>query len=635
MHPQARFFVRVARLLTLAAAFTALPAADVRGQSGVNESWRDSAGNWTGRRHALDPAGNLLVLGDTVVGDVIQVRKYSPAGQLLWSRIYDPAERVVSFWIATDPDGNAWVAAARITGSQNSRVGFLVLKYDSQGSLIFTDVTAGGMAVRAVTDSAGNGYVIGNGWITGGADTYMVVKYAPDGRRLWTGFLESGSSTFLAGPTSLALSPDETRLAVTGGNFSTTWRSFSLAMFDTASGQRLWNHLDTSNYGGRDVAFSPDGASVYVGSTNVTVSPMAMALARFDLAGHRIFSRSYADGNALVRIALDTAGNVVAVGTALPLPGSAYRDWMTIKTDAAGTQLWSRRYDATRTNDEVPEWVTVDGAGAVYVAGMGGPSPSTGNVSFLKPVTLKYDAVGTPVWAIFDGGNAQVTVSDSEGGSVFTLASGQMTSARFEQTGSADPVPAAPTQLVATGDFNGVESRINLAWTDNATSEFWHAVERCAGAGCSGFVEIGRALGENGTGFRDTPLPSGATYTYRVRAVGFTGTSGYSNPATASTPGSAPPPVPTAPMSLAASASVRRRIDLTWTNTAADATSITVQRCTGTTCTAFADVARLAATATSWADLGVKSRTTYRYRLYASGDAGTSPYSNIASATAR
>ena len=70
-------------------------------------------------------------------------------------------------------------------------------------------------------------------------------------------------------------------------------------------------------------------------------------------------------------------------------------------------------------------------------------------------------------------------------------------------------------------------------------------------------------------------------------------------------------------------------------DTAADATSITVQRCTGTTCTAFADVARLAATATSWADLGVKSRTTYRYRLFASGDAGTSPYSNIASATAR
>jgi len=31
----------------------------------------------------------------------------------------------------------------------------------------------------------------------------------------------------------------------------------------------------------------------------------------------------------------------------------------------------------------------------------------------------------------------------------------------------------------------------------------------------------------------------------------------------------------------------------------------------------------------------VRSRTTYRYRLYASGDAGISPFSNVASATAR
>jgi len=142
--------MRIVRFLLLAAALTTLAAAEVQAQSGVTESWRDSAGNWTGRKHALDPAGNLLVVGDTVVGDIIQVRKISPAGQLLWSRIYDPAERVVSYWIATDFAGNAWIAAARITGSQNSRVGFLVLKYDAQGNLLFVDATAGGLAVPGI-----------------------------------------------------------------------------------------------------------------------------------------------------------------------------------------------------------------------------------------------------------------------------------------------------------------------------------------------------------------------------------------------------------------------------------------------------------------------------------------------------
>ena len=93
--------------------------------------------------------------------------------------------------------------------------------------------------------------------------------------------------------------------------------------------------------------------------------------------------------------------------------------------------------------------------------------------------------------------------------------------------------------------------------------------------------------------------------------------------------------VPTAPTNLAATSSTRGRINLTWINTATDATSITVQRCSGSSCTGFVAVAQLAATATSWTDTGVKSRSTYRYRVSASNAVGKSEYSNIASATAR
>jgi predicted phage tail protein len=262
---------------------------------------------------------------------------------------------------------------------------------------------------------------------------------------------------------------------------------------------------------------------------------------------------------------------------------------------------------------------------------MGGPTPSIGNVSYLKLVTLKYDSTGTPIWVTFNGGNAQVTVDEVGEGSVFTLATAQMTSARFDQTGVSDPVPATPTQLTGAGYFNGVEFRIDLAWTDHATNEFYYAIERCAGAGCSNFVEIGRTLGEDSSGFRDAPVTTGATYTYRVRAVGFTGNSGYSNTAEVATPAT----VPAAPANLSASSSTRRRIDLRWINTATNATSITVERCTGSTCTGFAAIAQLAATATSWTDVRLRSGTTYRYRVYASNGEGNSPYSNIASATAR
>jgi hypothetical protein len=628
MRTELRFLPRAVGQVLLAAALTAV-AAPAYAQSGVTEVWRDVGGNWSGDRHALDPDGNLLVVGDNAASQ-IQVRKLSPAGQLVWSRIYAPEERVASYWIATDPAGNAWIAAARLTGSSNTRVGFIVLKYDPDGNLLFAESGPGSRATRVVTDAAGNAYVVGVGWTTGAADAYMVVKYAPDGRRLWTGFLESNSTAFLSVANSAALSPDQTRLVVAGGSSSLTFRAFSVALFNATTGQRLWNYVDSARFAALDVAFAPDGLSVFVGDTDIFANPQAIALHKFNLAGNLLFRRSYPQGLAFVRLAVDASSNVVATGTALPLPGSAYRDWMTIKTDAAGTLLWARRYDATHTNDEVPGWVTVDTADSVYVAGMGGPSPTTGNVSFLKPVTLKYDAAGNPIWTTFNGGDAQVTVDS--GGSVFTLGTGQMTSVRFEQTGASDPVPAAPTPLTASGYFDGVEHSINLFWPDNATNEFGYAVERCPGTACSNFEQVGR-IGENATGFRDRPLPAATTYTYRVRALGFVANSAYSNTATASTGGTPDPP--TAPLYLFAISTARRTIYLAWTNTDTDATSITVERCAGSTCTNFAPVAQLASPASSWTDSGLRSRLTYRYRVYASNSAGNSPYSDIASARAR
>jgi hypothetical protein len=119
----------------------------------------------------------------------------------------------------------------------------------------------------------------------------------------------------------------------------------------------------------------------------------------------------------------------------------------------------------------------------------------------------------------------------------------------------------------------------------------------------------------------------GGMYTARYRQTGLAG-----DPPPPTPP---PPAAPAAPTNLAASSTARARINLTWTNTGTNATSVTVQRCSGSTCTRFVDVAQLAPTAKSWTDSGVRSRSTYRYRMFASNDVGRSPYSNIAGATAR
>lgn len=92
---------------------------------------------------------------------------------------------------------------------------------------------------------------------------------------------------------------------------------------------------------------------------------------------------------------------------------------------------------------------------------------------------------------------------------------------------------------------------------------------------------------------------------------------------------------PTAPTNLVASSTAPARIDLTWTNTATDATSISVERCRGGVCTKFKAVAQLGATAASWTDTAVISGAMYRYRVRASNAQDNSPYSNIAKVRAR
>lgn len=93
------------------------------------------------------------------------------------------------------------------------------------------------------------------------------------------------------------------------------------------------------------------------------------------------------------------------------------------------------------------------------------------------------------------------------------------------------------------------------------------------------------------------------------------------------------PPLPlAAPSDLRASSPARGQVRLTWTNPPSSATSLTLQRCQGRTCTSFTNVAVVTG-ATSYTD-AVKRSTTYRYRLVASNGTATAA-SNVVTVTSK
>lgn len=95
------------------------------------------------------------------------------------------------------------------------------------------------------------------------------------------------------------------------------------------------------------------------------------------------------------------------------------------------------------------------------------------------------------------------------------------------------PPPAAPSNLTL---LVASSSQINLAWVDNSTDESGFRVERCQGpaASCASFVQVAQ-VAPNVTGYNDTSLTGGTTYTYRLRAYNANGNSAYSNSAEATT----------------------------------------------------------------------------------------------------
>ncbi len=186
--------------------------------------------------------------------------------------------------------------------------------------------------------------------------------------------------------------------------------------------------------------------------------------------------------------------------------------------------------------------------------------------------------------------------------------------------------PAAPSSLVASA---AASTQINLGWADGSVNEDGFKIERCSGAGCSSFAQIA-TVSSNVASYSDKSVAANTTYSYRVNSYNTGGSSSYTPTASATTP--APQP-PSAPGSLSAAAASGTQINLKWADLSSNESGFKIERCEGVACSAFSQIATVAAGATSYSSAGLKSNTSYSYRVRAYITGADSAYSNAASAT--
>ena len=265
--------------------------------------------------------------------------------------------------IKTDPSGNVYILG--VLNDQTFQEDYMLVKYNSAGILQWMQ-SYNGIANRSdrptalVVDGSGNAYVTGKSGVTipnGTSSEIVTIKYNTAGVQQW------------------------------------------IAKFFRADG------LPSE---GNAIAVDVAGNVYVTGSTIVAPLAYDYITIKYDAAGNEQWVRTY-DGTAnsldmAKFIAVDGAGNVYITGqsigriTRVIISRLTGYDYVTIKYDAAGNQLWRQIYNGPGSQHDIPNGMAVDAAGNVYVTGESGNGVNT------DYATVKYTTDGLQSWVVrFNG----------------------------------------------------------------------------------------------------------------------------------------------------------------------------------------------------------------------------------------
>jgi hypothetical protein len=326
----------------------------------------------TGQGPFLNPEDVLLV-------------KYNPSGTALFSVIYNSAvngtDRAKD--IATDPAGNLYVTGQTVLGNLAD---IFLLKYNSSGTLVWqrTFSTPGFLIGQEDVhnlglDAAGNIYLGGSVIKNSTTDKdFLIVKYSSAGVLQWTK-LYNGPANNIDEITDMAVDAAG-NVYVTGHsigqrNFGgmlilNTQNDYATLKFNTAGIQQWVARYGAAGLGSQEYAegLALDAAgNVYVTGTAGT----SAATVKYNSSGVQqwvqVFGASTGIGSWGYDIAADASGNAYVVGEIRNAGNDI--DALAIKYNTSGAQQWSSQYGAAALSIETMRLGALDGAGNFYVAG--------------------------------------------------------------------------------------------------------------------------------------------------------------------------------------------------------------------------------------------------------------------------
>jgi len=236
---------------------------------------------------------------------------------------------------------------------------------------------------------------------------YATVAYdAATGAQLWVARYAVGAQN--ADAYSVAVSPDGSRVFVTGGSAGATGiYMFATVAYNAATGAQLWvarYAVGARNAGAQSIAVSADGSRVYVaGTVHVKGGQQDFATVAYDAAsGAKLWAAFYPRGVIISMTVSPDGSKVFVTGQSRSVLTGLY-GYATVAYNAAtGAQLWARRSQLGGLGLPFSMAVSPDGS-KVFVTGYATTSGSTSDYA-----TVAYNAAtGAQLWARLYTGKAK------------------------------------------------------------------------------------------------------------------------------------------------------------------------------------------------------------------------------------
>jgi hypothetical protein len=301
----------------------------------------------------------------------------------------------VGYAIVVDSSGNVYVTGE--SDGNNSDRDYATIKYDSFGNKLWIARYNGpgndlDRPAAIALDQFENVFVTGLSTGKGTSWDYATIKYDSDGNDLWVARYNGQGDSL---DSAEAIASDESgNIYVTG---SSNEECTTIA-YDS-NGNELWiaGYSSPGSSGGKGYALTLDSSgNVYVtGADGGYSTDSDFITIKYDSDGNELWVARYnGPGNDLDRsfgIKIDELGNVYVAGDSL---GSGTNtDYATIKYDPDGNELWVARYNGPGNDEDIVHDMDIDSSGNVFVTGH-----SYGTITHSDATTVAYDSSGNELW---------------------------------------------------------------------------------------------------------------------------------------------------------------------------------------------------------------------------------------------